>query len=85
MLGDKPNLPPTNPPAPEDRMRPQEKQKDQVTDYYPPSLLYIASYEEEDTPNLVNNLVAGQQNQIEIQTIPVHFRKSIIENRKINY
>ena len=58
-LGDKPNIPLTNPPAPvlEDRKRPQEKQRDQVTNYYPPSPIYIASYKEEDAPTLVNNLI----------------------------
>ena len=59
LLGDKPNLPPTNPaaPVPEERKRPQEKQKDQVTDYYPPSPIYKASYKEEDAPNQVHKLV----------------------------
>ena len=34
----------------------REKQEDCVTDFYPPSSTYVASYEE-DVPNPVNNLV----------------------------
>ena len=59
LLGDEPNLPLTNPSAPalEERERPHEKQNDQVTDYYAPSPIYIAGYEEEDASNLVDNLI----------------------------
>ena len=38
------------------QMKSQEKQKYCITDYYPPSPIYVASYEE-DTPNLVNSLI----------------------------
>ena len=59
MINSKPCLPLTNPPttAPEKKEKTQDKQKDQVTNYYPSSLIYIPSYEEEDAPNLVDNLI----------------------------
>ena len=59
LLNDEPNLSLTNPPAPalEEKEKTQEKQKDHVTDYYPPSPIYVASYEKENTPSLVNNLI----------------------------
>ena len=60
LINSKPNLPLTNPPttALEDKKKTQEKQKDGVTNYYLPSPIYIASYEEEDAPNLVDHLIA---------------------------
>ena len=59
LFNDEPNLPLTNPPAPalEKKGKAQEKQKGCVTDYYPPSPIYVGSYEEENTPTLVNNLI----------------------------
>ena len=59
LLNDEPNLPLTNPPAPApgEKEKTQEKQRDLVTNYYPPGPIYVASYEEEDAPTLVNNLI----------------------------
>ena len=48
LINTKPKLPMINPSAsaPEDRERPQEKQKDQGTNYYPPEPIYIPTYKE---------------------------------------
>ena len=57
LLNDEPNLPHTNPPAP--ALEKKEKTrvtKELVTDYYPLSPTYVAS-NEEDTPNLIENLI----------------------------
>ena len=57
LLNDEPNLPLTNPPdpVPEKKEKTQEKQKDHVIDFYPPSPIYVASYEE-DAPTLVDTI-----------------------------
>ena len=44
-------------PSPGREEKATRKQKDKVTDYYPPLPMYIANYEEEDAPSLVDNLV----------------------------
>ena len=58
LLSAKPNPPLTDlsVPAPEEKNKCQEKNKDCVTDYYCPSTIYVASYED-DAPALVKNLV----------------------------
>ena len=59
LLDDESNLPLNNPPVPvpEEKEMMQEKQRDLVRSYYPPGPIYVASYEEEDGPTLVNNLI----------------------------
>ena len=59
LLNNEPNLPLTNPPGPtpEERAKTQERQQDLVTNYYPSSPKYVASYEEEDALTIVNNLI----------------------------
>ena len=57
LLNDKPNLTLTNLPALEEKEKTQEKQRDLVTNYYPPNPLYVASHEEEDAPTVMNNLI----------------------------
>ena len=59
LLNDEPILLLTNHPAPalEEKEKTQENQYDHMTDYYPPSPIYVASYEEENAPTLVNNLI----------------------------
>ena len=58
VINNKPNLPLPDPsvPALEENEKIQEKQKDHVTDYYPPSPMYVVSYEG-DASTLVNNLI----------------------------
>ena len=49
---------PTLQPQPQKRKeKTQEKQRDLVTNYYPQGPIYVAGYEEEDAPTLVNNLI----------------------------
>ena len=45
---------------PEEKEKTQEKQRDLVRNYYPPGPIYVATYEEEDGPTLVNNLIPIQ-------------------------
>ena len=37
----------------------KKKQKDQVTNYYPPNPIYVATYKKENTSTSVNNLIPG--------------------------
>ena len=59
LLNDEPNLSLTKPPAPalQKNEKTPEKQHDQDTSYYPPSPIHVASYEEEEAPNLIDNLI----------------------------
>ena len=59
LLNDEPNVPLTKSlgPGPEEKEKTQEKQRDLVTNYYPPGLIHVASYEEEDTPTVVKNVI----------------------------
>ena len=47
----------------EEKEKTQEKQRDLVRNYYPPGPIYVASYEEEDGPTLVNNLIPIQTSE----------------------
>ena len=88
LLSAKPNPPLTDPsvPAPEEKEKNQGQEKNEncLTDYYPPSLIYEASYEE-DAPTLVNNLIPeptpGEMkdtNKMEVSKTPEK-RRDVIE------
>ena len=59
LLNDEHNLPLTNPPGPvpEEKEKTQEKQRDLMRKYYTPGPICVSSYEKEDGPTLVNNLI----------------------------
>ena len=61
---------PTLQSQPEKRKRRQKgRERDLVTNYYPPGPTYVASYEVEDAPALLNNLILIATSEENIQII----------------